>query len=417
MVECWEWRTTPSVFLTVAQRDALNELVPSLRISPTAHTRDHYDLTPGSTVGIVRIGDLSVQIEPKIGPAKVIALSSLAFDHRAWKDPSANLASSVGLVEALTTALATLTRQALRSGLLQGYRSTDDVLATVKGRIRFAAQVQQRQGLPLPVSVTHDDYTHDVLEHQLIRAAAVRLGQMRVRSPRARQDLTWLRLQLDGVADHPFSPTRVPEPHWSRINERYRPAVGLARLILAGMSLESRAGIRDAMAFLIDMNTVFEDFVRVSLRDRLRLDSRTFPDGNHTPRLYLDRDRRWVPLKPDPSWWDRQRNACRFVGDCKYKRPDSSIPNADVYQMHAYLTALNLPAGLMVYATTDRFLPPFSVVHGGPRIEIRQINLADSLDSIAEQMDHLAETVRAMAGGILSGTPAMSEVSGARPRW
>lgn len=397
LVRCSEWATTQSVHLTVDERDALATQIPSLRVSPSRHSSDQYDLTPGSTVGTVRVGDVTVEIEPKIGPAKVIALASLAFNPRAWRESTTSLSTNEGLTEALCRALTELTRRALRAGLLQGYRTTHEVLPTVRGRVRFADQVQQRRGMPLPVAVTYDDYTHDTLEHQLVLAAARRLSQMPIRSAKARDDLTWLRHQLDGVSDLLVSRTSVPEPVWTRLNERYRPAVSLARLILAGTSLEAGHGTQEALGFLIDMNQVFEDFIRVSLRERLRLTPRTFPDGNHVPRLYLDQSRRWVPLKPDLSWWNSQRSECLFVGDCKYKRPDSSIPNADVYQLHAYLTALQLPAGMLIYARTENSPHSFQVAHDGPGIVVQHIDLAGSLDHIHVQMNELAQQVRTMA--------------------
>lgn len=397
LVRCQEWKTTESVPLTVGERDALSTLVPSLRISPSRHSSDRYDLTPGSTVGTIQVGEVTIEIEPKIGPAKVIALASLAFNPSSWREPSTAMSTNDGLTEAMCRALTELTRRALRSGLLQGYRTTLEVLPTVRGRVRFADQVQQRRGMPLPVAVTYDDYTHDTLEHQLLLAAARRLSQMPLRSAKAREDLMWLRHQLDGVSDILVPPVHVPEPVWTRLNERYRPAVTLARLILAGTSLESGLGGHRALAFLVDMNQVFEDFIRVGLRERLRLTQRTFPDGNHVPRLFLDESGRWVPLKPDLSWWNAERSTCLFVGDCKYKRPDSSIPNADVYQLHAYVTALQLPAGLLIYARTEGSPSSFQVAHGGPRIEVRHVDLAAPLGDIDDQLNEITQQVRTMA--------------------
>ena len=54
-------------------------------------------------------------------------------------------------------------------------------------------------------------------------------------------------------------------------------------------------------------------------------------------------------LAPDLTWWDGP--TCTFVGDAKYKRADDGhVPNADLYQLLAYATALDLPGGLLAYA-------------------------------------------------------------------
>ena len=62
----------------------------------------------------------------------------------------------------------------------------------------------------------------------------------------------------------------------------------------------------------------------------------------------MDDDQR-VQLRPDLTWWSGDTGV--FVGDAKYKRlDDGHIPTADLYQLLAYATALDLPGGLLIYA-------------------------------------------------------------------
>ena len=59
-----------------------------------------------------------------------------------------------------------------------------------------------------------------------------------------------------------------------------------------------------------------------------------------------------VNLRPDLSWWDGETSVT-FVGDAKYNKISGQqirSPNADLYQMLAYTTALDLPGGLLIYA-------------------------------------------------------------------
>ena len=94
------------------------------------------------------------------------------------------------------------------------------------------------------------------------------LGRLYLRHEDSRAALARLRQQLNGIST--ITPDRrgVPEPHWTRLNERYRPAVALARLIISTAGLEARAGGEDASVFLIDMNAVFERFIRVACARR-----------------------------------------------------------------------------------------------------------------------------------------------------
>ena len=59
-----------------------------------------------------------------------------------------------------------------------------------------------------------------------------------------------------------------------------------------------------------------------------------------------------IKLKPDLVW--KEGTSYRFVGDAKYKRiKDERIPNADLYQMLAYVTASGLPGGMLIYAKEE----------------------------------------------------------------
>jgi len=115
----------------------------------------------------------------------------------------------------------------------------------------------------------------------------------------------------------------------------------MATLLLRSASLDLGVGKAKGCAFLIDMNDVFERFVRKALRTALRVDPARFPD--RAPKIRLD-DGGVVPLKPDLSLVGHGR--VLWVGDVKYKRlPAATYLNADLYQLLAYVVALGLPKG------------------------------------------------------------------------
>ena len=113
----------------------------------------------------------------------------------------------------------------------------------------------------------------------------------------------------------------VPEVGFNRLNQHYRSVVALARLVLRHGAFEAGRGKVRASSFLMDMNQVFQELVTVALRETLGVSERVF--GEHSIG-WLDREGR-VPLRPDLTWRDGSR--CRFVGDVKYKRIDTGVPN------------------------------------------------------------------------------------------
>ena len=98
----------------------------------------------------------------------------------------------------------------------------------------------------------------------------------------------------------------------------------------------------------MNMNDLFQEFVTVALREALGVSEQRLRSDRGVRRVTLD-EGGLAGLKPDLSWWDGA--TCTFVGDAKYKSlTDRPVPGADLYQLLAYATALDLPGGLLVYA-------------------------------------------------------------------
>lgn len=387
-----EHRPSTPVELSIEQRDALRALVPGLSVTPEPGALNRYVLTCGSHVGVARVGDLLVELRPKVGLAPVLFLVSYALDPRAWRDEAAPMAGG-SLVEAVVSVFSRAVADALRPGLLHGYRGRDDTLTTIRGRVRFAHQMRRQAGLPLPVEVSYDDFTTDVLENQLLRTATDVLGRLRLRDSDTRTSLARLHQHLAGIQTL-TADRNPPEPVWTRLNARYRPAVALARLIIASGGLEARAGQYESSAFVIDMNQVFERFIRTALREALQLDHQRFPSPGNARRTWLDNERR-IALEPDLSWWSK--SGCQFVGDCKYKRPTGSIPNADVYQMLAYLTALRLDDGLLVYARDEGLPADVTVEAVVKRVHVRDVDVAQPPALVLAQVAGIARLIERLA--------------------
>ena len=201
---------------------------------------------------------------------------------------------------------------------------------------------------------------------------------------------------LEDVALAEFAPAAVPPVRYDRLNEHYRDVVELARLILRHGAFEQGRGAVRASGFLMDLNVVFQEFVTQALRESLGLAEREFRSEQSVGRIYLDDDRR-VRLLPDLTW--RQGDACVFVGDAKYKRlDDGRIPNADLYQLLAYATALDLPGGLLIYAVGEAAAAAYQVRHCGKRLEVAALDLSGTLDDVLGRVDALSQRVLALCG-------------------
>ena len=374
--------------LTADQRDVLLQKpqVLPLDITPVKGTKGKYSLTPGSTVGALEIDDLSVLIKPKIGIRQLLSLACYAIGVYKPKEPHLfNFQQANTLPDVLALALIAAARRSFARGILRGYLSEEDALYTVRGRIRFDEQIRRRYSIPLPVELGFDEFTEDILPNRLVKAAAARLGRMTLRSPEARRGLGWIAAMLENVALIEFRRRRLPEVRFDRLNEHYRHAVGLARLILLHSEFESRRGEVRASGFLVDMNILFQKFLTQALRESLGVTKSTLKAECQLP---FDVDSA-VTLKPDLSWWDG--SVCKFVGDAKYKNiTGSRVPNADLYQLLAYATALNLPGGLLIYAKGEAETTTFTVRNADKILEVFSLDISGTLNDILARVDTLA---------------------------
>ena len=392
-IDLQEYEPSKPIRLSEAERNALRT-IPSLAVerADVEDMQAAYVLKPGSTVGAVEIGDLSVLIQPKIPIPQLLSLACYAMGvFKTQETRLFDFEEEEALPDVLALALVSTARRAFARGLLHGYRTEEEALHTVRGRIMFAEQIRRRFGIPLPVEVRYDEFTDDILENRLVKAAAARLGGMRLRSREARVGLGWIAAMLDNVSPIEFPPNDVPEVPFDRLNEHYRGVVGLSRLILRHSAFESGRGRVRAAGFLMDMNKLFQEFVTQALRDALGVSESVFLERS-IGSLDVERE---VGLRPDLTWW--YSGDCVFVGDAKYKYTrDGNVPNADLYQMLAYVTALDLPGGMLIYAKGERDTATHHVRHSGKQLEVAALDLSGALDDVLRRVESLANRVKAL---------------------
>ncbi|WP_240501721.1 McrC family protein, partial [Streptomyces neyagawaensis] len=154
--------------------------VPGLvRLTPASGGR--WRVAGNRTVGLVRLrtpaGDtIDLRLHPKLPVRNLLFLLSHAPDDLWLPDPVTAAAADDDLLPALAALLARTTRRTLESGVLHGYRTVDEDLPLVRGRIRTGDQLR-RVGLPLPVAVRYDDHTPDIAENRVLLAALHRAAR------------------------------------------------------------------------------------------------------------------------------------------------------------------------------------------------------------------------------------------------
>ncbi|QKZ23264.1 McrC family protein [Streptomyces chartreusis] len=348
--------------------------------APDPYTPGLWSLRAGSKVGAVAftapgVGTpITVRVTPKVPIARLFFLLGYALNPAGiWREGNVEVAEHRDVLPALAHAVERQVDRALRQGLLQGYRAIEESSLVVRGRIRESEQIRQRFGAPLPVEVAYDEFTTDIAENRILRTAVECL----LRLPGVPGDVRRRLLhQRSRLADTDTLVRGQPLPKWqpTRLNSRYHHALHLARAVLDDTSVEHVVGGLHVDGFLFDMNKLFEDFVTVALREACRAGGRSarLQDPHHLDEASA------IRMKPDLVLYGPSGAVCAVV-DAKYKAEKrDGFPDADLYQMLAYCTALGLPEGHLVYAKGNAAHTAHAVRHAG--IVIHQHTLDLNLD-------------------------------------
>ena len=340
---------------------------------------------------MVRAGDLTVEITPKLEISRVLFLVAYALSPRYWRDHVVQFDDAQTLHEAIAHPFADFSERAIRRGPLHGYRTIDESLPGVKGRVRFGDQIRCRQRITTPLEVSYDEFTADIEENRLILAAAVRLLKMRFLSKSTNQVLRHVEGRLWDVSGVRYDRRKVPNPAITRLNRHYERPLGLARLILGDETIELSGEAITSSGILFDMANVFETFVHVALREALKLSVRDFPKNAKNRDLCLD-DQERVRLRPDLSWWERDR--CLMVGDVKYKKTvDGEGKEPDLYQLLAYTTAAKVDTGFLIYAAGEAEPAEHVVSSANKKLVVTALDLSDRPDAILAEIQELAAKI------------------------
>jgi len=194
-----------------------------------------------------------------------------------------------------------------------------------------------------------------------------------------------------------------PRVAWTRLNDRYRPAITLARLILMSSSLDIEGNpTASSDAFLVDMNKVFEDVVGLGLHEVL--------EGTglrvllqHTDHLDYHRH---VDIRPDIVVRDISGSVAA-VADIKYKRPSTEkVSPGDVYQAVAYATRYGLDRVALIFAEP----PPVPELRVG-KITVRLLSVDLSATPLERQYAMAAIAQEWLPPKLLSAPEACAQVS------
>jgi 5-methylcytosine-specific restriction enzyme subunit McrC len=365
-LELTEWEVRTGIELAPSHVAALASSK-YLAVAPDPRRVGAWQITAQNHVGVIVTDGLEIRVRPKVSVGRLLVLLSRHLGQVSFTPELVDWGTDDDLTSILAAVFTEQVERLIAGGLLNGYRSVDESLLTIRGRIDMGRHVAARAGLPLPVEVTYDDFTIDIVENALLAGAVQRLLRAGGLEPTIRYRLRRINMLLNDI--HPvFSAHTANEIAWGRLNDRYRVPIGLAALVLSSTTIEDTAGsAAQASSFVVDMNRIFEAEVLAGLRQASRGSSLTVV-GQHSASLDHGRN---LSIRPDIAVL--RDGELVAIADTKYKQPDlKGIGASDVYQVLAYAHRFRLQNVHLIYPVR----PPLErLLVGDVTVHLHQVDL------------------------------------------
>ena len=229
----------------------------------------HWQVSAHNYVGSINVAGLQVLVRPKIPLRNLFLLLEVGLRPQDWHDEAVRFETTGDLLPALVSFFARTTETTLARGLYHSYQEQRDRLVAMRGRVDIPRQLAQ-PGVVVPMHCKFTEFTADLIENSYLKAAVSRSLQVAGVQPIDRRRLMQHLVTLEDVGDARHHHSDYDRVVFTRLNEHYKPALRLARLVLANLTLQDAVGETQASSFMVDMNKLFERFVTKRLRRALR---------------------------------------------------------------------------------------------------------------------------------------------------
>ena len=223
-------------------------------------------------VGLIRAGDLQLEILPKIDgllePAYIrrnlLTMLAKTQDLDVKESEAAAFAETS---EPFACALARLycrrLLEAVRRGLRQDYVLHHEALPRVRGKISWPSQLRLQATARLEFSCLFDERSEDTPVNRTFKAALLAAGPF-LDEPRSSSLVSELRHSMASVSAACPSPEQLRRLHTDRMNRHLESLLSLAKLILGSRNPDfgrTSRPTRTTFALIWDMNVLFEEYV------------------------------------------------------------------------------------------------------------------------------------------------------------
>lgn len=381
-----EWQSVPYGVLGDPFVSALERVARRTGGEPFRFGRDAVQAT--RFVGAVRFGNTTLQVLPKGDRSDADALGGLVHLLRITRElslrPTGRAALSVAggsLLEVWARHFAETLNGLLKRDPRRSYVEVEERTRFLKGRLLVQQMTTGREALTGIYPCRYRVFTSDHALNRILK----RCNRIVRRTASSAHTLRVLRENdalLADVADVEVTVADIDRIHLDRLNRAYEPVLAWCRLVLTNATPDLNSGATDHLAFLFDMDRLFEGFVAAFLR--AHADRIVLPWGRPLCAVHAQRTlgRLFGALRMSVDLVLRDAEGRELLLDTKNKTLKGTPGRDDLYQMYAYGRAADRPCDdvLLLYPRTTReWWEPSEVklyVHSGLRLHARCLDLS-----------------------------------------
>ncbi len=355
-------------FLPIGESGFDNRHFVALSKLNALHNYQYFDLKHNGVVfrqfvGVIQVDGLTIEILPKIDryePEKnktkwqkvLIEMLRVTKKLKIQQVGQANVSrQSIHLLDIYFEWFLNEVQLLIHQGLIkQYYKETGNVKA-LKGKLEFAGHINKNLVHKERFYTTHQVYDRDHLIHQILAQALDIIAHLSKGTYLYSQCKT---VQLDfpevkaiKASENTFS--KVPK---SRKTAPYETALSIARLIILNYAPNISSGSEQMLALLFDMNSLWEEYVLIRLKQTCQnLDMEVY--GQNSKPFWNG-----ITIRPDIIL--KKNNEVVLVIDTKWKNIDQSQPSThDLRQMYVYNDYWKTTKSLLLYPSNNSDLGIF----------------------------------------------------------
>ena len=297
-------------------------------------------------VGVIQIGNLTIEILPKIGQAvekgskakwqKILIdmLRECRWMQVYTLEKAALRFKPNSILEAYLELFIQECEAILREGLLKKYRNVNSNCTALKGKLLFQKQIQINLVHKERFYTRHQVFDRENIFNQVLFKALTLIPKIS-QSPFLKDKVYSLLLSFPELEDINVNETTFQNLVYDRKTTRYKEAVEIAAMLLLNYRPDISTGQNHVLAILFDMNDLWEEYIyRQLLKEK---PSHWIIRSQNSKQFWkLNDTNSFKTVRPDIVIHDQTKDI-KIILDTKWKLPDNNIPaDADLKQMFVY---------------------------------------------------------------------------------